>query len=152
MDQTHNFGNSITIVYLKDFHILFYIEASEELDKLQILGPHSRVSDSASLKWGPRICIPISFPGDSDAVVLKPNPEIMLTGANANLKVWSLLWGYREDYTSSWFNLICHDESGKRKKVGKWQREKVGCFTLGSLEAEAETGILVQAKGVREAR
>lgn len=41
---------------------------------------------------------------------------------------------------------------GKRKKVGKWQREKVGCFTLGSLEAEAETGILVQAKGVREAR
>ena len=87
MDQTHNFGNSITIVYLKDFHILFYIEASGELDKLQILGPHSGVSDSASLKWGPRICIPISLPGDSDIVVLKPNPEIMLIEANANLKV-----------------------------------------------------------------
>lgn len=69
-DQTHNFGSSITISCLKDFQFFFFcIDGPGELDKLQIPGPPFRVSDLASLKWGVRICILISSPGESDAVV-----------------------------------------------------------------------------------
>lgn len=121
------------------------IEAPGKLDKLQIAGPRlapppPRDSDSANLKWGPRICILLRLPGESDAMVLKPSQERALMEPSAKLKL-ALSFPVIDRTT-----LYCHPglvllEVGKTKKEGTWRREKEGCRMLGSSEAEAETGI-----------
>lgn len=55
------------ITHLKTYYVS---EFPRGLVKMQIVGPHCWVSDSAGLGWGPRLCISSEFPGDATAAGL----------------------------------------------------------------------------------
>lgn len=81
VDQGHNYGNNITIFYLKGFQNLMYAEAPGALDKYRFQG-----LTPETLIWlrGAKTPYRNNLPGDSEAIVLTPNPEIVLTEPNTN--------------------------------------------------------------------
>lgn len=92
---------------------------------LQGLAPKD--SDAASLKWGPRICILMSLPGESGATVLKTSQEgaPMQPSADRKLERSFLVIDRATLHCHHWLVLL---EVGRTKKEGKWRRDKVGCW------------------------